>query len=65
MIEDAVGNGRMKEQMKNNMFNKLKKTMVIGIMACMLLTVVNVSSDAINGIVTYGEKIIEDHRDLG
>lgn len=65
MIEDAVGNGRMKKQMKNNMFNKLKKTMVIGIMACMLLTVVNVSSDAINGIVAYGEKIIEDHRDLG
>lgn len=65
MIEDAVGNGRMEEQMKNNMYNKLKKAMVIGIMACMLLTVVNVSNDAINGIVTYDQKIIEDYRDLG
>lgn len=47
--------------MKKNM---LKRVMATVMMACMLLTVVNVNSDAINGIVPCGQEIIEDHRDL-
>lgn len=39
--------------MKKNMLNKLKRVMVTVIMACMLLTVVNVSSDAVDSVVTY------------
>ena len=41
--------------MKKNMMNKMKRVMATIMMACMLLTVVNVSSDA--GIMPCGEEI--------
>lgn len=57
--------GRMEEQMKKNMLNKLKRAMATVMMACMLLTVVNVSSDAVDEIMPCGQEVIENNRDLG
>ncbi len=51
--------------MKKNMLNKLKRVMATVMMACMLLTVVNVSSDAVDSVVPYGEKIDSEDRELG
>lgn len=50
--------------MRKNMLNKLKRVVATVMMACMLLTVVSVSSDAEAGIMPCGQEIIEDHRDL-
>ncbi|MBR5127886.1 MAG: hypothetical protein IKU69_05610 [Roseburia sp.] len=43
--------------MKKNMLNKLKRVMATVMMACMLLTVVNVSSDAVDSVVPYGQEL--------
>lgn len=40
-----------------NIKNKMKKVMAMMMMTCMLLTVVNVSSN--EGIMTCGEEVIE------
>ena len=50
--------------MKKNMLNKLKRVMATVMMACMLLTVVNVSSDAVDSVVPYGEEIDPDSWEL-
>lgn len=41
--------------MKNNMMNRLKRVVATMMLACMLLTVTSVSSDA--GIMVCGESI--------
>ena len=51
--------------MKKNMLSKLKRVMATVMMACMLLTVVNVSSDAVDSVVPYGEVIDSEDRELG
>lgn len=51
--------------MKKNMLSKLKRVMATVMMACMLLTVVNVSSDAVDSVVPCGEEFIEENRVLG
>lgn len=43
--------------MKKNMMNKMKRVMATIMMACMLLTVVNVSSDA--GVMPCGDICLE------
>lgn len=50
-------------QMKNKI-NKLKCVIVTTVMACMLLTMINVSSHAQTEISLYGEELIEDRTDL-
>lgn len=47
----------MEKQMKNRILNKLRKTMATMMMACMLLTVVSVSSDADLGTMICGGEI--------
>ena len=51
--------------MKKNMLSKLKRVMATVMMACMLLTVVNVSSDAVDSVVPYGEEIVGERGELG
>ena len=46
--------------MKKNMMNKMKRVMATIMMACMLLTVVNVSSNADSEISVYNEYTEED-----
>ena len=53
----------MLKQMKNKI-NKLKCVIVTTVMACMLLTMINVSSHAQTEISLYGEELIEDRTDL-
>lgn len=48
--------------MKKNMKSKMKRVMTMIMMACMLLTVVNVSSDAEIGVC--GEVIVADTKEL-
>lgn len=43
--------------MKKHILNKLKRVMATVMMACMLLTVVNVSSDAVDSVVPCGEEM--------
>lgn len=54
----------MEKQMKNRILFKLRKVMATTIMACMLLTVVGVSSDADLGVMLYGAKIDSDYSEL-
>lgn len=48
--------------MKNNLMNKMKRVMAIIMMASMLLTIVNVSSDA--GVMPFKESVGESVREL-
>ena len=48
--------------MKKNMMNKMKRVMATIMMACMLLTAVNVSSDA--GVMPCEEMFEETRREL-
>ena len=54
----------MEEQMKNNKLSKVKGMLTVVMMACMLLTIGGVSSDAEYGLMPWGETVDRNVEEL-